>query len=1113
MKKISAIVTILCFLSGNVSFAFDADINNAPHYGVNLAANYATDDILPGDHTIGMIELEMQLRLIESKRGLIPPGESELKVEFLKNARQAKTLGDAGQIRVKHGENKIDIYPAQLKLIDDLICRIPVSITRGNERTEDFRLLFSIRPFEDDGKTIYPIAPDTDEALRLLNEAVEREENNTGEKTKSETRRPETADSGPELKLDASGEISHDNKATRKRTGPGGRKRVTSGTKLVPDETYVWSEKNGIGLFRKGSFQTRLTVRFWREDGTYRDVELTKASFLSGGLQPLYLALPEDITALMNSLSIADDNKEKYQEKRRKIGKKANGVLRNSRGPAGDHISFQVFSFFQRIEDYNAPNVSDGELTKAESIIKKIEDVRKARDNGIYDHFRHATSVERLIISLLLSFPIQTVLSVHSIRNYIKKQGLNNLKATLKGKLNAQGKIKDEVIEDIITGTKRLFREEKSNTYGWKAWIAKHHSEENPFDVIERWVRDAIPVVESILKHELLADDPANPAEEQGPGIMNGVTPEGGRPDKSAQAPTKPRDERGRYKEEEGKSPEGILKVIAVYLPQQALFTARDIFEIYKAHYEEHGFEAPAENSESALRTIKRDLHEKSDSLVNQGILEIFPERGKNGEYLYQLTRKGAAKIVSIRGKYEAERERLAGTAALTDLARKAVFGEIQLDKCLKHGNKPELKKEPEVRAQIQKARREFNQLLATVNDIDTLRRVLNSLESFQSSASEKEGSEKGYYAPYVAQARLRILSVPIGQLGFSAKARNVLEKIGIKNLGDLIEKGITEEDILKHSNIGRKTVSEIYGMLARLGEKLPPITKADVSIKDAGLSVRAHKVLKSMGIKDPAELLTKGITEEDILKHRNIGRKTVSEIYGMLARPGEKSLFTANQSGESITGTVTGEFPTADLLHLMPGENAGDVSGSAVSYTDREKKALAKYDRNGLDRERLAESLSALLTREVIIDDNSAFIFSEIATFGRYNEKNEYEFGLIRLLPKLAEAGIKVAVIARNDAQRNFISKLNEGKPERERIGFGNSIAEMKPDLQVARCYYLKVENDEPVPGESLGFVSVCDITHIVKQIVKNLGRACGVVNELLPDLYRAAQKFSQAA
>ena len=105
------------------------------------------------------------------------------------------------------------------------------------------------------------------------------------------------------------------------------------------------------------------------------------------------------------------------------------------------------------------------------------------------------------------------------------------------------------------------------------------------------------------------------------------------------------------------------------------------------------------------------------------------------------------------------------------------------------------------------------------------------------------------------------------------------------------------------------------------------------------------------------------------------------------------------------------------------------------------------------------------------------------------------------------------VAVIAKIDAQRGLIAKLYEGKPEREKIEFGNNITEMKPRLKVARCYYLKVKNDEQVPGENLGFVSTFHITHIIRQIVENLGRVCGVVDELLPDLYEAARKFAESA
>ncbi|MGB2705271.1 MAG: hypothetical protein WBC74_00190 [Candidatus Omnitrophota bacterium] len=193
-------------------------------------------------------------------------------------------------------------------------------------------------------------------------------------------------------------------------------------------------------------------------------------------------------------------------------------------------------------------------------------------------------------------------------------------------------------------------------------------------------------------------------------------------------------------------------------------------------------------------------------------------------------------------------------------------------------------------------------------------------------------------------------------------------------------------------------------------------------------------------------------------------------------------------------------EVPTAGIRPSTPGKRTEDVQAKLL------QQALAalpeEYLKNGMSLETLEQALQNVLAKPVrIAHTRGVFIFSEKATFDN---------GLGILLPKLVKSGIKVAVVATSDKQRKLIEKLNEEKPKEERIVYADSVAGIMAILSASRYYYFKVEDD---PEVNIRGVSTFDITHIVKQIIEALGKACGVVDELLPKLHDAARKFAQAA
>jgi len=80
-----------------------------------------------------------------------------------------------------------------------------------------------------------------------------------------------------------------------------------------------------------------------------------------------------------------------------------------------------------------------------------------------------------------------------------------------------------------------------------------------------------------------------------------------------------------------GKSPSDLLMLIGKYINLGDVITAPKLYDLYAAHYDEFGFEAPAKR-DSALRTIERDLFEDNDSIFAVRIVRELLEKGPNGE-------------------------------------------------------------------------------------------------------------------------------------------------------------------------------------------------------------------------------------------------------------------------------------------------------------------------------------------------------------------------------------------------------------------------------------------------------------------------------------------------
>jgi DNA-directed RNA polymerase subunit alpha len=151
-----------------------------------------------------------------------------------------------------------------------------------------------------------------------------------------------------------------------------------------------------------------------------------------------------------------------------------------------------------------------------------------------------------------------------------------------------------------------------------------------------------------------------------------------------------------------------------------------------------------------------------------------------------------------------------------------------------------------------------------------------------------------------------QILNTPVADFELSVRARNCLQKMGIRTLGDLTR--TTESSLLASKNFGETSLVEIKDMLASKGLQLGQFAHErpeaeptyDVShlsaeeqavlgrpISDLNLSVRARKCMVRLGITTIGELVRK--TGDDLLECKNFGVTSLNEVREKLKMYGLK--------------------------------------------------------------------------------------------------------------------------------------------------------------------------------------------------------------------------------
>ncbi len=155
------------------------------------------------------------------------------------------------------------------------------------------------------------------------------------------------------------------------------------------------------------------------------------------------------------------------------------------------------------------------------------------------------------------------------------------------------------------------------------------------------------------------------------------------------------------------------------------------------------------------------------------------------------------------------------------------------------------------------------------------------------------------------ADKRSQVLRLPVTDFELSVRSRNCLAKMGVRTLGDLIQR--TEAELLSYKNFGETSLQEIKDILAqkslRLGMGREEVAQDEqarsilegIGVGDADrrkllqkplgeleLSVRSRHCMNVLGLKTVGELIAK--SEAELMTIKNFGQTSLNEVKQKLA-------------------------------------------------------------------------------------------------------------------------------------------------------------------------------------------------------------------------------------
>ena len=137
-----------------------------------------------------------------------------------------------------------------------------------------------------------------------------------------------------------------------------------------------------------------------------------------------------------------------------------------------------------------------------------------------------------------------------------------------------------------------------------------------------------------------------------------------------------------------------------------------------------------------------------------------------------------------------------------------------------------------------------------------------------------------------------KVLGMKVEELDFSSRTLNALKRANINTVEEIIS--FTEDEIIKIRNIGETGFTELLKKLRGLGLSFresevytmgmfierPEVKGEKVlefTIEEMEFSVRTYTCLKRAGINTVEDLINR--TESDMIKVRNLGRKSLEEV------------------------------------------------------------------------------------------------------------------------------------------------------------------------------------------------------------------------------------------
>lgn len=157
------------------------------------------------------------------------------------------------------------------------------------------------------------------------------------------------------------------------------------------------------------------------------------------------------------------------------------------------------------------------------------------------------------------------------------------------------------------------------------------------------------------------------------------------------------------------------------------------------------------------------------------------------------------------------------------------------------------------------------------------------------------------------ADKRAAVLRLPVTDFELSVRSRNCLAKMGVRTLGDLVQR--SEAELLSYKNFGETSLQEIKDILAQKGLRLG-MGKEDLAreqearsilegiggdadkrkflqkpLSELELSVRSRHCMNVLGLKTVQDLVQKSETE--LMTIKNFGQTSLNEVKQKLAELG----------------------------------------------------------------------------------------------------------------------------------------------------------------------------------------------------------------------------------